>query len=116
VVKRGKQLVVAEELRAAGIRPGCMISGTAAPVIAFALRCGSSAVSGHDADMTRPELAAMAASRQVVLLRQAGTTVAPPRWGLDQWQEGYPAPRQAKKPLLNVFLPIDLNGQSSQAP
>ena len=36
-VKRDKQLAVAQELRAAGIRPGCMISGTTAPVIAFAL-------------------------------------------------------------------------------
>jgi hypothetical protein len=107
-VKRDKQLAVAQELRAAGIRPGCMISGTEAPVIAFALRCGSSAVNGHDADITRPELAAMAQHRQVVLLRQPGTTLTPPSWGLNQWQEGFTAPIRANKPLVDVFLPIDL--------
>jgi hypothetical protein len=107
-VKRDQQLVVAQELRAAGIRPGCMISGTAAPVIAFALRCGSSAVGGHDADITRPELTAMAQHRQVVLLRQPGTTLTPPRWGLDHWQKGFPAPMSARKPLSNVFLPVNL--------
>jgi hypothetical protein len=108
MAKRDKQLVVAQELRAAGIRPGCMISGTAAPVIAFALRCGSSAVSGHDADITRPVLAAMAQHRQVVLLRQPGTTLTPPNWGLGQWRQGFTAPIGASKPLVDVFLPIDL--------
>ena len=93
-----------------------MISGTAAPVIAFALRCGSSAVSGHDADITRPELAAMAQHRQVVLLRQPGTTLTPPSWGLGQWQQGFAAPIRANKPLVDVFLPIDLTPALNRQP
>ena len=103
--KRARIELVADYLRAQGIRPGCVVSGTDAPQIAHALDCTSAALAGHDANTTRGELLRLATTTQVVLTRRTPTlSTTPPAWAGGGWT-GHRVPGLPHKWALVVFLP-----------
>nr|WP_107441503.1 hypothetical protein [Streptomyces jeddahensis] len=63
---------VAAALRAQGVRPPCVVTGTEAIRVAFRTGCASRQPSGHDASITRAELAAMGLRRPVAVLVAGG--------------------------------------------
>jgi hypothetical protein len=59
---------VAAELRAQGVRPPCVVTGTEAIRVAFRTGCASRQVGGHDASITAAELAAVGVRQPVAVL------------------------------------------------
>ncbi|MBA4864516.1 hypothetical protein H1V43_24815 [Streptomyces sp. PSKA54] len=59
---------VAADLRAQGVRPPCVVTGTEAIRVAFRTGCASRQPSGHDASVTPDELAAMGLREPVAVL------------------------------------------------
>ncbi|GAA1503523.1 hypothetical protein GCM10009730_02770 [Streptomyces albidochromogenes] len=62
---------IAAELRAAGVRPPCVVSGEEAVRVAFRTGCASRQPSGHDGSTTARALAATALRRPVAVLVSA---------------------------------------------
>ncbi|QES48919.1 hypothetical protein DEJ50_14945 [Streptomyces venezuelae] len=66
---------VAEQLRAEGVRPPCVVSGHEAVRVAYRLGCSSRQVGGHDHSLTGGALRAAARERPVVVLVAEGHPV-----------------------------------------
>lgn len=104
-VSRDRIAMIADFVASHGVRPPCVVSGSQAPLIAYALGCRSSALRGHDASVTRAELLELAATHQVVLTRsRADRSLRPPRWVGDGWT-GYRVPGLPRRWTLTVFVP-----------
>ncbi|MEU4733087.1 hypothetical protein [Streptomyces sp. NPDC023588] len=91
----------AAELYRRGVRPPCTVSGHEAVRVAYALRCSSRQVGGHDASIGARELQALTCRRPVVFLTP-GTT--PPPAFARAWRP-HALPPLPGTPALRAYLP-----------